>query len=228
MSMQPPILAPSILAADFSRLGNQIQSCIKAGSRWIHCDIMDGHFVPNISFGANVVQAARGKGDFLLDVHLMISHPEEYIQQFAEAGADLITVHQEACPHLHRVIQQIKKAGCKAGVAINPATPLSQISLVSSMVDLLLIMSVNPGFGGQAFIDFTYEKLQKACLLRQKQNASFLIEVDGGVNQENIHQITKAGADVFVAGSSVFGSSDISKNIKKLTENMTANDNLYI
>jgi ribulose-phosphate 3-epimerase len=226
--MQPPILAPSILAADFSRLGSQIQSCITAGSEWIHCDVMDGHFVPNISFGPDVVQTAREKGDFLVDVHLMISQPEEFIEQFAEAGANSITVHQEVCPHLHRVIQQIKQNDCKAGVAVNPATPLSLLSPVLPMIDLLLIMSVNPGFGGQQFIDASYEKIQNACGLRQKQNASFLIEIDGGINEENIQQIARAGADVFVAGSSVFGSADISENIKKLTKRMTANGNLYV
>jgi ribulose-phosphate 3-epimerase len=226
--MQPPILAPSILAADFSVLGKQIQTCIDAGSQWIHCDIMDGHFVPNISFGANVVQAVRRQNNFFADVHLMISNPEAYIQPFAEAGADLISVHQEACPHLHRVIQQIKKCGCKTGVAINPATPLSQLTPVLPIIDLLLIMSVNPGFGGQTFIEETYGKIQEACSLRQKQNASFWIEVDGGIKQGNINDIAKAGADVFVAGSSVFGSSTIEKNILELTNKMTAGGDLYV
>lgn len=161
--MTPPILAPSILAADFSHLGSQIQSCVSAGSQWIHCDIMDGHFVPNISYGPDVVQAAREQGDFLLDVHLMISQPEKYIGDFVEAGADLITVHQEACPHLHRVIQQIKQHDCKAGVAVNPATPLTQLTDILPDIDLLLIMSVNPGFGGQPFIEATYNKIHQAA-----------------------------------------------------------------
>lgn len=226
--MQPPILAPSILAADFGKLSSQVQTCVQAGSKWIHCDIMDGHFVPNISFGADIVEAARKEGDFLLDVHLMISEPEKYIHDFTEAGADLITVHQEACVHLHSVIQQVKQAGCQAGVAVNPATPLSQIIPVIPMIDLLVIMSVNPGFGGQPFIGATHAKLQEACMLRQEQNTNFYIEVDGGVKQHNIAEITQSGADVLVAGSSVFGSSDIAGNIEKLTNKMTENGDLYV
>lgn len=228
MDDQLPILAPSILAADYTKLGEQITTCINAGTKWIHCDIMDGHFVPNISYGPTIVEAAGQCGDVFLDVHLMIENPEQYVQPFVDAGADLLTVHQEACPHLHRSIQQIKQQGIKAGVAVNPATPLSQIVPILSDVDLVLVMSVNPGFGGQSFIESTYQKLQKIRTLREKHDADFLIEVDGGVGSDNIQKISKAGADVLVAGSSVFKSGDITDQINTLTEKARKGKQLYV
>ncbi|HYW34774.1 MAG TPA: ribulose-phosphate 3-epimerase [Balneolaceae bacterium] len=223
-----PILAPSILAADYRRLGKQIKTCTQAGTEWIHCDIMDGHFVPNISFGPMIVEAAGRSGDVFLDVHLMIEHPEQYIENFAEAGSNSLTVHQEVCPHLHRVIQQIKQQGLKAGVAVNPATPLQQIVPIIADIDILLIMSVNPGFGGQTFIESTYKKIREACSLRRKYGASFLIEVDGGINLKNIADIHAAGADIFVVGSNIFKSPDISEQIDKLNKELTTDKNLYV
>ena len=228
MNSDTPILAPSILAADYTKLGEEIQTCINAGVKWIHCDIMDGHFVPNISYGPKIVDAARRSGDAFLDVHLMIENPDQYIDQFREAGADLISVHQEACPHLHRTVQHIKQSGAKAGVAINPATSPSTIEPILHDVDLVLIMSVNPGFGGQSFIESTYGKLQQICELRRKHDANFLVEVDGGVGPSNIKKVAQAGADIFVAGSAVFKASDIGESIKELTEKATTGKQQFV
>lgn len=228
MSEKLPLLAPSILAADYTRLGEQINTCIEAGTKWIHCDIMDGHFVPNISYGPTIVEAAGRCGDVFLDVHLMIEDPDFYIEPFVNAGADLLTVHQEVCPHLHRTIQQIKQHGIQAGVAVNPATPLGHIVPILPYVDLVLVMSVNPGFGGQSFIESTYQKLQEIRTLRQKHDANFLIEVDGGVNPKNIQKVSKAGAEVLVAGSSVFKADDIAQQIKTLTEKAAKGKQLYV
>jgi ribulose-phosphate 3-epimerase len=189
---------------------------------------MDGHFVPNISFGADFVAAAAQSGKAFIDVHLMIEQPDLFIESFAEAGADMLTVHQEVCIHLHRTIQKIKQQGLKAGVAINPATPMGHLLPILSDIDLLLIMSVEPGFGGQTFIESTYQKIEAACYQREKRHASFLIEVDGGINAENIQKIARAGADVFVAGSSVFKSSDIPARIEKLREAANAGNDLYV
>ncbi len=218
MDFESPILAPSILAADYCKLGSQINTCRQAGIKWIHCDIMDGHFVPNISYGPVVVEAASRCNNAFLDVHLMIENPDYYIESFVEAGADLLTVHEEVCPHLHRTIQHIKKQGVKAGVAVNPATSLQTIIPILHEVDLVLIMSVNPGFGGQSFIESSYERIKELFLLRQQKDADFLIEVDGGIGLKNIQKITAAGADVLVAGSSVFKSENISKSIRELTK----------
>ena len=211
-----PIIAPSILAADYTRLGQQINTCLEAGIQWIHCDIMDGHFVPNISYGPVVVNAADRSGNAFLDVHLMIENPGQYIGPFVKAGANLLTVHEEACPHLHRTIQQIKQQDIAAGVAINPATPVSHIIPILEYVDLVLIMSVNPGFGGQSFIESTYRKLQELSAIRTKKQHNFLIEVDGGVGPDNIQKVARAGADVFVAGSAVFKADDIPGRIALL------------
>lgn len=223
MDFDLPILAPSILAADFTRLGEEIGTCTGAGVRWIHCDIMDGHFVPNISYGPDIVEAAgRAAGEHteeevFLDVHLMIENPDDYTEAFVDAGADQITVHQEACTHLHRSLQKIKQYGVHAGVALNPATPVSLVEPVLEEVDLVLIMSVNPGFGGQDFIEATYRRLRQLSTLRREGNHSFLIEVDGGVGLDNIERVVGAGADVLVAGSSVFKAENIPARISELS-----------
>lgn len=219
MNFELPILAPSILAADFTKLGENIQDALKGGTSWIHCDIMDGHFVPNISYGPGIVKAAKKVApEAFFDVHLMIENPDQYVENFVEAGADLISVHYETCAHLHRSIQNIKKYGLMAGVVINPATPISSIEPILKDVDLVLIMSVNPGFGGQSFIESSYERLTELAALRDSKDLGFLIQVDGGVNLKNIEKVAKAGADVLVAGSSVFSAEDISARVQELTE----------
>ncbi|MDZ7719012.1 MAG: ribulose-phosphate 3-epimerase [Balneolaceae bacterium] len=220
MNVGLPVLAPSILAADFSRLEEQIQSCTDEGIQWIHCDIMDGHFVPNISFGPGVVETVRDIApDLFLDVHLMIEKPDQYIDDFADAGADLISVHYETCPHLHRSIENIKNNGCMAGVVINPATSVNLLEPILADVDLVLIMSVNPGFGGQSFINSSYQKIRKLYQMREEIGLSFLIEVDGGVKTKNAQKLVSSGVDVLVAGSSVFKAEDIPKSIATLLQN---------
>lgn len=216
MEFELPILAPSILAADYTRLGDEIETCNQAGIRWIHCDIMDGHFVPNISYGPAIVEAAGRATDAFMDVHLMIENPDNYIEAFVEAGADMLTVHQEACPHLHRTIQNIKSHDIMAGVAVNPATDFSNIKPILGDVDLVLVMSVNPGFGGQTFIDRSYRRLNELRTLRGDLQLNFLIEVDGGVGPDNIEKVSRSGADVLVAGSSIFKADDMSRRIAEL------------
>lgn len=220
MNRSFPTLAPSILAADFGQLDDQIKACVDEGVEWIHCDIMDGHFVPNISYGADIVKVAD-RHDVFLDVHLMIENPEHYIEQFVQAGADLLTVHVEACTHLHRVIQQINEHGVKAGVALNPATPVQAIEPIVNDVDLILAMSVNPGFGGQQFIDATYQKMEGLKKMREENDANFLIEVDGGVGLDNTSRLAAAGTDVFVAGSAVFKAEDIKQRINDFAHKLT-------
>lgn len=197
-------IAPSILSADFAKLGEEIKDVEKGGADYIHVDVMDGHFVPNITIGPLIVEAIKPITNLPLDVHLMIENPDLYIEQFAKAGADIISVHVEACPHLHRTLQLIKDNGVKSGVVINPATPASSIKEVLSMVDLVLVMSVNPGFGGQSFIYETVQKITEINQLRKENNYSFELEVDGGVNVDTAKLCTDAGADVLVAGSAVF------------------------
>ncbi|WP_226578618.1 ribulose-phosphate 3-epimerase [Halobacillus litoralis] len=201
-------IAPSILASDFSKLGEEIKDVDKGGADYIHVDVMDGHFVPNITIGPLIVDAVRPITRLPLDVHLMIENPDQYIEAFAEAGADIITVHQEACPHLHRTLQLIKSHGVKAGVVINPGTPPEMIRPILNEVDLVLLMTVNPGFGGQSFISSVVPKIEKIAQWRNEENLSFEIEVDGGVNKETASICTQAGADVLVAGSAVFNKSD--------------------
>lgn len=217
MNFELPVLAPSLLAADFTQLGKEIKDCIKGGATWIHCDIMDGHFVPSISFGPAFTKAAKKAApEAFLDVHLMIENPDKYIENFVEAGADLISVHYETCPHLHRSIQKIKKYGIMAGVVVNPATSLHNIEPILPYVDMVLIMCVNPGFGGQSFIESSYQKLEQLASIRQEKDLTFLIEVDGGVNLKNIQKVANAGADVLVAGSSVFTAEDIPSRVEEL------------
>lgn len=222
MDFKLPILAPSILAADFSQLGSDIEACIKGGVSWIHCDIMDGHFVPNISYGPAIVKAAKKSApSAFMDVHLMIENPDLYVEDYINAGADLVSVHFETCPHLHRSIQNIKKFGAMAGVVVNPATSLHNIEPILEYVDLVLIMSVNPGFGGQSFIESSYEKLQELADLRESGNHNFLIEIDGGVGLKNIERVAEAGADVLVAGSSVFKADDITARVEELMSKLS-------
>ncbi|MHB8581396.1 MAG: ribulose-phosphate 3-epimerase [Ignavibacteriaceae bacterium] len=204
------ILAPSILAADLSNLAQQIRMVEIAGANWIHCDIMDGHFVPNISFGPIIVKAARSITKLPLDVHLMIENPDNYLNDFINAGASTITVHQEEVIHLNRTINEIKVLGAKAGVAINPSTPVSTLEDIAEFVDLILIMSVNPGFGGQTFIDNSLRKVGEVAELRNKLNASFLIEIDGGIDRNTAKPSIDAGCDVLVSGTSIFKSDNIS------------------
>lgn len=203
-------LAPSILSADFANLAQQIKYAEIGGADFIHCDIMDGHFVPNITFGPLVVSAVRRCTRLPLDVHLMIDHADQYIEQFAKSGAGYLTVHQENNIHLDRTVSLIKSLGVKAGVSINPATPVSTLSEILQYADMILVMTVNPGFGAQKFIPSTLKKVEELKNLKEKSGYSYLIEVDGGVNKDTVSDIVKAGCDVFVAGNSVFGSDNIS------------------
>ena len=203
------IIAPSILSADFSNLAQQIRLAEMGGADWIHCDVMDGHFVPNITIGPLIVKAVKKSTKLPIDVHLMIEKPDNFLEAFAKAGADRISVHVEEVVHLNRSINHIKELGCKAGVVINPATTVSSIFDVAEYIDLLLIMTVNPGFGGQKFISNSFRRIKEAVDIRSKLKADFLIEIDGGINSETIVAAKKAGADVFVVGSSIFHSDNI-------------------
>ncbi len=209
-------LAPSILSADFTRLGEDITRTVEGGADWVHCDIMDGQFVPNISFGPMIVSAVGRITDLPKDVHLMIKNPDPIIPEFAKAGASYITVHQEEVVHLHRTLTLIKSFGIGAGVTINPATPFSTLTEAAEYSDLILIMTVNPGFGGQSFINSCLKKIEQAAEFREKNGLNYLIEVDGGVNAKNIKEISDAGCDVFVAGSSVFSAGDITESTRTL------------
>jgi len=198
-------LAPSILSADFGRLAEEIAKVEDAGADWIHVDVMDGHFVPNITIGPIIVEAARRATDLPLDVHLMIEEPTRYLEAFADAGADLLTVHQETCVHLHRTVERIRELGMSAGVAVNPATSLESIPEIAPYVDLLLVMSVNPGFGGQSYIGSSTAKIERARALLEKVGSDAELEVDGGIGSGNAAEVAAAGATVVVAGSAVFG-----------------------
>ncbi len=202
------VIAPSILSADFSKLGNEIKAVESAGADWIHADVMDGHFVPNITIGPLIVEAVRRVTSLPIDVHLMIENPDNYIPAFAEAGASLISVHVETCLHLNRSIQLIRECGAQPGVVLNPSTPVQTLEWIIEYVDYVLIMSVNPGFGGQAFIKNSLDKIRTLRQLIQRKNLKTLIEIDGGVNEKTIADIAAAGVDVFVAGSAIFGSRD--------------------
>lgn len=207
-------LSPSILSADFSRLGEQIKELDEAGAQYVHIDVMDGMFVPSISFGMPVIRAIRGCSDRIFDVHLMIEEPGRYIADFAEPGADLITVHAESCKHLDRTIESIKERGLLAGVALNPATPVSAISCLLEKVDMVLIMTVNPGFGGQKLIPYTVDKVRELKQLLDEKGLKTDIEVDGGINLSNVREVMEAGANIIVAGSAVFNG-----NVTENTEN---------
>ena len=215
------LIAPSILSADFSKLGEEIKAVENAGADWIHADIMDGHFVPNITYGPIIVEAANRVTTLPIDVHLMIENPDTYIPDFAKAGASWISVQVEACTHLNRTVQMIKDLGVKAGVVLNPATPICTLDWILEDIDYVLVMSVNPGFGGQSFIPSSLEKIRRLKRMITDRALSVLIEVDGGVNLNTIAGVSQAGADAFVAGSAIFGSTDYAQTIAQFRKKIT-------
>ena len=211
-------LAPSILSADFSKLGEDVRKIETAGAHLIHVDVMDGHFVPNISFGAAVMKSLAGKTKMPFDVHLMIETPDKYLEDFVTAQTEYITVHQEACVHLNRTIQYIKSLGIKAGVSINPATPLTVLDYVLEDIDMVLLMSVNPGFGGQKLIPSVIDKARELNKLKIDRELGFKIEIDGGITLDNVRTVTDAGVEIIVAGSSVFKAEDVEKRVKEFLD----------
>ena len=216
----PPVIAPSVLAADYTRLGEEVRAAEEAGARWFQVDVMDGHFVPNLSVGLPVLESLRGATDAFLDVHLMIDNPDAFLAPFAEAGADLITVHQEVSPHLHRDLTEIRRLGCAAGVAVNPSTPAETLAEVLPLADLVLVMTVNPGFGGQSFIHAALRKVRRVReMASRRELGGLMVQVDGGVGLETAPLAVEAGADVLVAGSAVFrGSGSVAERFRALEE----------
>lgn len=212
-------LAPSILSADFARLLEDVKKVEKAGCEYLHIDVMDGHFVPNITLGPGVIKSLRKDVNMVFDAHLMIENPDNYIKEFVDAGCDIIVVHQEACKHLHRTIQNIKSYNVKVGVALNPATPIENIKHVLDDIDMVLIMTVNPGFGGQSFIDNTISKIKELKSIIDSKNLNIDIQVDGGIKPENVQKVVSAGANVIVAGSAIFNSDDIQKTVDLFRKN---------
>lgn len=208
------LIAPSILSADFGRLAEEIRSIEAAGADWIHIDVMDGHFVPNITLGPMIVEAVNQVSSLPLDVHLMIENPDKYIPDFIKSGADLVSVHAETCPHMNRTIDMILTAGCRAGAVLNPATPLESLEWTLEYLDFVLLMSVNPGFGGQSFIPNTLEKIRRLKTMIADSGKPIRIQIDGGVNKQTIKDIADAGADVFVAGSAIFGTENYAETIQ--------------
>ncbi len=211
-------IVPSILSADFARLGDELARCEAAGADWIHIDVMDGRFVPNLSYGLKVIETCRRVTDLPLDVHMMVVEPEHFFDDFAAAGASGMTIHAEVAPHLQRQLTRIRELGCRAGVALNPSTPLVQVSEVLPDMDLLLVMTVNPGYGGQRFIAQSVDKVRRARLMLDEAGSSALIEVDGGINRETIGEVWRAGADTFVAGHAVFAARDPGEEIQALRD----------
>ena len=209
-------IAPSVLSADFGHLAEDVARCEEGGADWLHVDVMDGRFVPNLTFGAKVIETLRRLTTLPLDVHLMVVEPEQYFDSFAAAGAGVLTIHQEAAPHLHRQLHRIRELGCRAGVALNPSTPVESLRDVVRDLDLLLIMSVNPGFGGQRFIEASVDKIARARQLLGAVGSSAALEVDGGIARETITRCWRAGADTFVAGNAVFSASDAAAEIREL------------
>ncbi|MCX8026372.1 MAG: ribulose-phosphate 3-epimerase [Thermodesulfovibrionales bacterium] len=215
------LIAPSILSADFMRLGEEIKAAEQSGADWLHLDIMDGHFVPNITFGPDVVRGIRNVTSLILDVHLMIQRPQDFIDEFIDAGADYVTIHSEASYHLHRLIQTVKQRGKKVGVSLNPSTPINTLEYIINDLDMVLIMSVNPGFGGQEFIPSMIPKIAFLREMIDSRGLNTLIEVDGGINLDNIRTVVNAGADVIVMGSAFFRSKDYSQFIKTIRERLS-------
>lgn len=220
------LLAPSILSADFWKLGEQITACVEGGADIIHFDVMDGHFVPNITFGPVLLESIKKYCHLPLDAHLMIENPDRYIPDFIRSGADMVSVHVENTPHIHRTIELIKNLGAKAGVVINPGTPLNTLEEILHYVDFVLLMSVNPGFGGQKFIKRSIERLRKLRAMVEQINPSVLIEIDGGIKEDNILEVARSGADILVVGSGIFHSEDIKSQTKKLKELITFSEAL--